>query len=58
MTSIRDRLREDTQTNPLLDLLASSKPGELIQYPLDCVEYIQDLGEGQFGKVFQGIPLK
>lgn len=54
MTSIRDRIRQDSYVNPLMELLASSKPGELVQYPLDCVEYIRDLGEGQFGKVFQG----
>lgn len=55
MTSIREHLRADTvNTNPLEELLASSKPGELLQYPLDCVEYIKELGEGQFGKVFQG----
>ena len=46
MTSIRDRIREESQVNPLLEMLANSKPGDLIQYPLDCVEYIQDLGEG------------
>lgn len=55
MTSIREHLRADTvSSNPLEELLASSKPGELLQYPLDCVEYIKELGEGQFGKVFQG----
>ena len=56
MTSIRDRLRQySIDGNPLLELLASSKPGDLVQYPLDCVEYIRDLGQGQFGKVFQGM---
>ena len=55
MTSIRDHIRDNAfNNNPLQELLASAKPGEIIQYPLDCVEYIRDLGEGQFGKVFQG----
>ncbi|XP_065652140.1 tyrosine-protein kinase transmembrane receptor Ror isoform X4 [Hydra vulgaris] len=55
MTSIRDHIRENAfNNNPLQELLASVEPGEIIQYPLDCVEYIRDLGEGQFGKVFQG----
>lgn len=53
MKSIRDRLN-DYSINDNLELLASAPPGDLIQYPLDCVEYVRDLGEGQFGKVFQG----
>lgn len=53
MKSIRDRLH-DYSINDNLELLASAHPGDLIQYPLDCVEYVRDLGEGQFGKVFQG----
>lgn len=56
MTSIREHIRSaDSTINPLMELLASSKPGELIQYPVDCIEYVKELGEGQFGKVFQGI---
>ena len=55
MTSIREHIRSaDSTFNPLMELLASSKPGELIQYPVDCIEYVKELGEGQFGKVFQG----
>jgi len=55
MTSIREHiLNSESTTNPLMELLASSKPGELIQYPVDCIEYVKELGEGQFGKVFQG----
>ena len=53
MKSIRDRLH-DYSINDNLELLANAHPGDLIQYPLDCVEYVRDLGEGQFGKVFQG----
>ena len=56
MTSIREHIRSaDSTINPLMELLASSKPGELIQYPVDCIEYVKELGEGQFGKVFQGM---
>lgn len=29
-------------------------PSKLKQFSLDSIEYISDLGEGQFGLVFQG----
>ena len=53
--SMRDRLRADT-----LRMLDESKLKSLfnlddvVQYPLDRVEYVKDLGQGNFGNVFQG----
>ena len=53
--TIREHIRSGSDSaTPLMELLASSKPGELIQYSVDSIEYVNDLGEGEFGKVFQG----
>ncbi len=54
-TTVRDRIRQDSVPNPLLAALAQLKPEEKPpQCHLDKVEYVKDLGQGQFGKVFQG----
>ncbi|XP_031556570.1 muscle, skeletal receptor tyrosine protein kinase-like isoform X3 [Actinia tenebrosa] len=53
--TMRDRLRADTML--ALDetkLLSLYNPDEMTQFPLDRVEYVRDLGEGNFGQVFQG----
>ena len=53
--SMRHRLREDSTQNPLMDALAKMDPeDEPPNCRLDNVEYVKDLGQGQFGKVFQG----
>jgi hypothetical protein len=57
--TMRDRLRADTML--ALDqtkLLSLYNPDDMIQFPLDRVEYVKDLGEGNFGQVFQGNHLK
>ncbi|KAK3697507.1 hypothetical protein QZH41_002097 [Actinostola sp. cb2023] len=37
-----------------MKVMSLYNPDDLIQYPLDKVEYVKDLGEGNFGQVFQG----
>ncbi len=55
ITTVRDRIREDSAPNPLMAALAQLSPE---QKPPQChlgkVAYVKDLGQGQFGKVFQG----
>jgi len=52
--TMRDRLRAESLNNldaRLLELSSANKPK---QYRLDQVQYVKDLGEGFFGRVFQG----
>ena len=53
--TMRDRLRAESLKSLDSRLLRLYDPNKLRQYPLDHVEYVRDLGEGFFGKVFQGI---
>ena len=53
--SMRDRLRADSIR--MLDqskIMSLFNPDDITQYPLDRVEYVKDLGQGNFGNVFQG----
>ena len=34
----------DSTINSVMDLLASSQPGKLIQYSVDSIEYVKELG--------------
>eukprot|EP00794_Sanderia_malayensis_P012117 gene12117-13368_t len=55
VTTVRDRIRQDSKPNPLLAALAQLSPDQKPpQCRLDRMEYVKDLGQGQFGKVFQG----
>ena len=54
-TTVRDRIRQDSMPNPLVEALAKLSPDQKPpQCRLDRMEYVKDLGQGQFGKVFQG----
>ena len=54
-TTVRDRIRQDSMPNPLEEALAKlTEDQKPPQCELDKVEYVKDLGQGQFGKVFQG----
>lgn len=54
--TMRDRLRADTiMALDEMKVMSLYNPDDLIQYPLDKVEYVKDLGEGNFGQVFQGM---
>ncbi|XP_065062879.1 inactive tyrosine-protein kinase transmembrane receptor ROR1-like [Rhopilema esculentum] len=54
-TTVRDRIRQDSMPNPLMEALSRINPEHKPpQCRLDRVEYVKDLGQGQFGKVFQG----
>ena len=56
--SMRDQFRQrSTDGNPSLELLADLKQVDLVQYSLVCVEFIRDLRQGQFGKVFHGMQI-
>ena len=52
--TMRDRLRAESLKSLDSRLLGLYDPKKLRQYPLDDVQYVKDLGEGFFGKVFQG----
>ncbi|XP_067047151.1 muscle, skeletal receptor tyrosine-protein kinase-like isoform X2 [Acropora muricata] len=52
--TMRDRLRAESLKSLDSRLLRLYDPNKLRQYPLDHVSYIKDIGEGFFGKVFQG----
>ena len=55
ITTVRDRIRQDSMPNPLVEALSQLSPDQKPpQCRLDRMEYIKDLGQGQFGKVFQG----
>ena len=55
-TTVRDRIRQDSMPNPLMEALSRLNPEHKPpQCRLDRVEYVKDLGQGQFGKVFQGL---
>lgn len=58
-TTVRDRIRQDSTPNPLIEALARLTPSQKPPHcRLDKVEYVKDLGQGQFGKVFQGRSFK
>ena len=52
--TMRDRLRAESLKSLDSRLLRLYDPNKLRQYRLDHVQYVKDLGEGFFGKVFQG----
>lgn len=52
--TMRDRLRAESLKSLDSRLLRLYDPDKLKQYSLDHVQYVKDLGEGFFGKVFQG----
>ena len=52
--TMRDRLRAESLKSLDSRLLGLYDPKKLRQYNLDHVQYVKDLGEGFFGKVFQG----
>ena len=52
--TMRDRLRAESLKSLDSRLLGLYDPNKLRQYRLDHVQYVKDLGEGFFGKVFQG----
>ena len=52
--TMRDRLRAESLKSLDSRLLRLYDPNKLKQYRLDHVQYVKDLGEGFFGKVFQG----
>ena len=52
--TMRDRLRAESLKSLDSRLLRLYDPDKLKQYRLDQVAYVKDLGEGFFGKVFQG----
>ncbi len=52
--TMRDRLRAESLKSLDSRLLGLYDPNKLRQYNLDHVQYVKDLGEGFFGKVFQG----
>lgn len=54
--TMRDRLRAESLKSLDSRLLRLYDPNKLKQYRLDHVQYVKDLGEGFFGKVFQGMP--
>ena len=53
--TMRDRLRAESLKSLDSRLLRLYDPNKLKQYRLDHVHYVKDLGEGFFGKVFQGV---
>lgn len=53
--TMRDRLRAESLKSLDSRLLRLYDPNKLKQYRLDHVQYVKDLGEGFFGKVFQGV---
>ena len=52
--NMRERLKADSMKSLDSRLLRLFDPDKLKQYPLDEVEYVKDLGEGHFGKVYHG----
>ena len=52
--TMRDRLRAESLKGLDSRLLHLYDPNKLKQCRLDQVQYVKDLGEGFFGKVFQG----
>jgi len=55
ITTVRDRIRQDSMPNPLIAALSQLSPDQKPpQCRLDRMEYVRDLGQGQFGKVYQG----
>ena len=52
--TMRDRLRAESLKSLDSRLLRLYDPNKLRQYRLDHVSYVKDIGEGFFGKVFQG----
>ena len=57
ITTVRDRIRQDSMPNPLIAALSQLSPDQKPpQCRLDRMEYVRDLGQGQFGKVYQGQP--
>ena len=53
--SMRDRIRaESLRVLDQSKVMSLFNPDDLLQYSLDRVEYVRDLGEGNFGQVFQG----
>ena len=55
VVSMRDRIRaESLRVLDQSKVMSLFNPDDLLQYSLDRVEYVRDLGEGNFGQVFQG----
>ena len=52
--TMRDRLRVKSLKGLDSRLLELYDANKMKQYSLDHVHYVKDLGEGFFGKVFQG----
>ena len=52
--NMRERLKADSMRSIDSRLLRLFDPEKLKQYSLDEVEYVKDLGEGHFGKVYHG----
>ena len=55
-STMKARLSEALQITSLSSKIAEMyDPNKLKQFSLDQIEYISDLGEGQFGLVFKGL---
>ena len=55
-STMKARLSEALQITSLSSKIAEMyDPSKLKQFSLDQIDYISDLGEGQFGLVFKGL---
>lgn len=52
--SVKDHINNLYADDPLRSKIFVDDLTEIKQYPVDKVAYEKDLGEGQFGQVFQG----
>ncbi|XP_028402514.1 vascular endothelial growth factor receptor 2-like [Dendronephthya gigantea] len=55
VVSMRDRIREwKVAPSELVELVDICKSRGVLEIPVDDIEYLKDLGSGQYGLVFQG----
>lgn len=52
--SVKDHINRLSEEGLLISKILISDPKQIKQYPVDMITYEKDLGEGQFGQVFQG----
>ena len=52
--SVKDHINKLTADDLLKSKISVTDPKQIKQYPVDMIAYEKDLGEGQFGQVFQG----
>ena len=52
--SVKDHINNLCADDLLKSKISITDPKEMQQYPVSMIAYEKDLGEGQFGQVFQG----